>query len=259
MAQLALALVIIRYRMRNDLPLPLSAFRTHSWTEMWGRIIVIGAPISLTYIGVAFVSVCTMIALGLWVRDDYTTQIAAYGILTRVYGFVYLPMIGLGIGMQSIVGQNVGARQFQRSDHALLLAVGLCAIYCLLIELVMIFCGTSIGRLFLDDPTVISALARMMTMTVLLLIVTGPVMLVGFYFQAIGAPGRSAVLTLGKPFLFHPILVFLMGPVWGTDGIWLSSPAGDVVVLGIAIYLWMRFSSPEAGFGLNHRSLPTSD
>ena len=255
LSQLALGAVIIAYRARNDLPLPLDAFRRHSWVSGWGRIAVIGAPVSLTYIGVAFVSVCTIAALRIWVADGYDTQIAAYGILTRIYGFIFLPMIGLGIGMQSIVGQNVGADQYKRSDHALLLTIVVCAIYCLLVEVVMVFGGTWVGRLFMDDAVVIAELARMMKLTVLLLIVTGPIMLVGFYFQAIGAPGRSAVLTLCKPFLLHPVLIFLMGGPMGKDGIWLSSPAGDVIVIIIAIAMWFRFQDRQPGFGLQTTSI----
>lgn len=260
LAQFALAGIIIAFRLRSDLPLPLSAFRKHGWRAGWSRIILIGAPVSLTYIGVAFVAVCTLAALRLWVEQDFATQIAAYGILTRIYGFVFLPMIGLGIGMQSIVGQNVGAHQYARSDHALLLALALCAAYCLGVELVMVLAGPWLGRLFVDDIAVITALARMMKLTVLLLVVTGPTLLVGFYFQAIGTPGRSAVLTLGKPFLFHPVLIFVMGPLWGADGIWLSSPMGDVIVLGIALVIWLRNARPYPGFGLPAQSRgPLSD
>ncbi len=250
LSQLALSAVIIRHRMRTDLPLPLHAFRNHNWFALWGKIALTGAPVSLTYIGVAFVSICTIIALRIWVPDGYDTQIAAYGILTRIYGFIFLPMIGLGIGMQSIVGQNVGATLYQRSDHALILALVICAIYCFAIEVVMVFGGTWVGRLFIDDMIVITELARMMRLSVLLLIVTGPIMLVGFYFQAIGAPERSAVLTLCKPFLLHPILIFAMGGAFGLDGIWLSSPVGDVIVLAIAIAIWIRFRDGQAGFGL---------
>lgn len=250
LSQIALGSVIIIYRMRTNLPLPLRVFGDHSWIGSWGRIALIGAPMSLTYIGVAFGSVCIITALNIWAFDGYQAQIAAYGILTRIYGFIFLPMIGLGVGMQSIVGQNVGASQYERSDRALSIALIVSFAFSVLVEIIMVFCGTWVGRFFIDDAQVIAELAQMMRLSTLLFVISGPILLIGFYFQAIGAPERSALLTLSKPFLLQPIMIFALGHGIGVTGIWLSSPASDVILLGVAVWMWLRLKRSEPGFGI---------
>jgi hypothetical protein len=53
----------------------------------WGRIVALGAPLSLNFIGLALGSAAIMTALQ-WVgRPGYVDTMTAYGIITRVITF----------------------------------------------------------------------------------------------------------------------------------------------------------------------------
>nr|BAT26858.1 multi antimicrobial extrusion protein MatE [Aurantimonas coralicida] len=44
---------------------------------------------------------------------------SAYGIITRLLTFAFLPLLGLAYAMQTITGNNFGAGSYQRSDASL--------------------------------------------------------------------------------------------------------------------------------------------
>lgn len=56
-----------------------------------------------------------------------TDAVAAYGIVSRLASLVFLPAIGVARGTETVVGQNLGARQIDRAKHAVFLAWGLIA------------------------------------------------------------------------------------------------------------------------------------
>ena len=45
-------------------------------------------------------------------------SVAVYGVVTRIFSFVLIPALGLGIATSTVVGQNVGAGQRGRARHA---------------------------------------------------------------------------------------------------------------------------------------------
>ncbi|MEF8851540.1 MAG: MATE family efflux transporter [Haloarculaceae archaeon] len=53
------------------------------------------------------------------------TAVAAFGICARLTSFVFLPAVGLGMGTETAVGQNLGAGRVDRARRAVSLAVGM--------------------------------------------------------------------------------------------------------------------------------------
>ena len=68
-----------------------------------------------------------------------------------------------------------------------------------------------------------------------LYLISGPVLVLAMYFQAIGKPGRAAALTLVKPFLLSPILVAALGISYGAGAIWFAFPIADGIVFAAVI------------------------
>ena len=113
------------HKNRTGLPL----FAITGARNRWREFLSLGAPSSLTYVGVALTSGAILFSLQQWLPDNYEVTVSAYGVITRVLTFVYLPLLGLGLAMQSIVGNNVGAQQYQRSNRSLCIAVGVALFY----------------------------------------------------------------------------------------------------------------------------------
>ncbi|WP_227379636.1 MATE family efflux transporter [Haladaptatus halobius] len=85
------------------------------------RIIHIGAPASIEQSTIAL-SVTILTAL---VALAGAEAVAAYGIGTRVTSMVVLPAIGVARGVETVVGQNLGAQQPDRAKRGVFAAVGL--------------------------------------------------------------------------------------------------------------------------------------
>jgi hypothetical protein len=117
----------------------------------WGRILALGAPQSLNFLGLALGSGAIIAALQ-WVEaPDYDATVSAYGIVTRLITFAFLPLLGLAHAMQTITGNNYGAGAFHRSDASLRTAVIAAFGYCLALQIGMtvfaepIGCGLRLG------------------------------------------------------------------------------------------------------------------
>ncbi|MBN9029930.1 MAG: MATE family efflux transporter [Rhizobiales bacterium 63-7] len=250
MAQVLAFAIVLGLRARGG-RVPLSALMRHSWVGGWGRILGLGAPVSLSFIGIAFVSTCVLSALSAYAGPAYLQTVAAYGIVIRLIGFAWLPMMGMALAMQSVVGNNVGAGLLQRSDAVLRIALVSVLVYCAGVEIVFLAGASVIGGWFVSDAAVAAEVGRILPRMTALYLVIGPVLIFALYFQTIGQPKRTSLLTLAKPFLLQPVLIVLLSTIFGEPGIWIAVPMADLVVAVIAVLLFLKLRGPRPGFGFS--------
>ena len=255
---LGLSLLVVQ-RLRGNGFVPLASLRRYRWTGGWRSILVLGAPVSLSFIGIALVSATVIATLRLTSGPAYAETVAAYGIVTRIFSFTFLPLMALALAMQSIVGNNVGAGLYLRSDHVLRLALGLAFAYCAAVEAVLLWGSHVVGTAFIGDPAVVAEVATILRPMISLYLFTGPILVLALYFQAVGQPARTAALTLAKPFLLSPVLVVALGLARGAPTLWLAYPISDGIVFALAsaiAIIGLRRRTPGAGFGLTVREVP---
>ncbi len=249
---LGLAL-LVGLRLRDARLLPLSSLVGNRWTGGWGPILRLGLPLSLSFIGMALVSATVIATLELTGEGGPSDVIAAYGIVTRILGFAFMPIMGIALATQSIVGNNVGAGLYGRSDRALRMALWLAFLYCLAVELGLYAAGSRVGAWFVGDAAVVAQVREILSPMLALYLFTGPVLVLALYFQAIGQPGRTAALTLVKPYLLSPALIAACAALRGADALWFAFPLADALVLTLAAVLIrgdLARGEGRAGFGL---------
>ncbi|OKL42746.1 MATE family efflux transporter [Pseudovibrio exalbescens] len=225
--------IILTFRICGKTKLRPSALWCTTPMTAWKSILALGAPQSLNFIGLALGSAAIITALQLVESDTYATTVSAYGIITRVMTFAFLPLLGLSHALQSITGNNYGAEQWRRSDDSLRLGVAAALAYCLIAEIILIGLARPIGLLFVDDGDVVSEVARIMPMIVAMFFAAGPLVMIAAYFQAIGDAGPAAILGLSKPYLFAMPLTFLLPFPLGEQGIWMAGPVAEVLLLAL--------------------------
>nr|WP_321525023.1 MATE family efflux transporter [uncultured Cohaesibacter sp.] len=232
--------IVLGYRHWGASPLSARDIIRHSPFCDWPDILKLGAPQSLSFIGMSIVSTATIVAIQWMASPDYAVTISAFGISTRIMTFYFLPLLGLSFAMQSITGNNFGARQWKRSDSSLRIALSLALLYCLATEIIFVFFAKPIGALFIQDQAVIKEVGRIMPLTTLMIVSTGPVLIIAAYFQAIGDAKRAALLSLSKSYIFMLPLLFAMPLVLGEQGIWLATPAAELMLLATTTIVLMR-------------------
>jgi len=243
--------IILAFRMFGETSLRPSILLHQSLRGYWRRILALGAPQSLNFIGLALGSAAIITALQ-WVgRTGYADTVSAYGIITRVITFVFLPLLGLSFAMQTITGNNYGAALWQRSDASLRIALWVALIYCAVVQVLVMSIPSQIASAFVDDAAVIAEVARILPIMTSVFFLMGPLMIVAAYFQAIGSAAKAAILGLTKPYAFAIPMTFLL-PVWfGEIGIWFAGPSAEIMLLGLtALVLWRSAQDRRLKWGI---------
>jgi putative MATE family efflux protein len=229
--------LLVGLRSRTTVGLTLGGLARARWWGGWRAILALGAPVSLSFLGIALVAAMVITTLRLTTGPDFAQTVAAYGIVTRLFSFTFLPLMAIALATQSIVGNNYGAGLYDRTYSTLRLSLGVAFAYSLLVEISLLSMGETIGRWFVAEPGVVLRVAEILRPMVACYLFSGPVLVLALYFQAIGEPAQSAALSLTKPFLLSPLLIAALGSLSGAGAIWFAFPIADSIILGIALMI----------------------
>lgn len=215
--------------------LTLSATCFHLKKEIAGPVLAIGIPASLNCI---MMNVST-ISLNICLVAYGDNMVAAMGIASKVIMMVVFVQLGLGQGIQPLLGYNFGARRWDRFKAVMrfscLIGLGMGIMLTLLCGL---FSKELVGC-FIDSEIV----QEYGTPFVRILLTSGPLIGILFIYinalQAVGAAGYSFLLSIRQGIIFIPCL-FLLNRFFHLDGAVAATPVADVVSFLLAISLFMR-------------------
>ena len=198
----------------------------------------IGAPASVE-ISTSALSVTILTALVAIAGSD---AVAAYGIGSRVTSIVVLPALGLARGVETVVGQNLGARQPDRARR------GVVAASAIVVAALLAF---SAGIYLLADPIVglfISGAGAAAVTDIggeYLRVVGSTYVFLGLFYVVQGGFRGSGDTRTAMVFAFLGFIVFrsalayaLAVPVgWGATGVWYGEALANVLMaLAVAGY-----------------------
>lgn len=167
------------------------------------------------------------------------TAVAAYGIISSVFMLVYMPMIGLGQGIQPIVGYNYGSKYYSRVKDTLMRAFQFATAFCVVMFLIF--------ELF--SPQIISAFGGANDLELSAIAVTGlrvyglmtpliGMQMVGAnFFQYIGKVKQSMFLSALRQMILLIPLALILPIAFKMTGIWAATPVSDGVSFVITIIL----------------------
>lgn len=248
LAQAGSVLAAVMYQYSSDDTLHFKLRKVSGIWHNWGQYLALGAPTSLSYIGVSVLSGATIYQLQIWNSAHYETSVAAYGIITRLMTFGYMPLLGLTLAQQAIVGNNFGAKNWDRTQQALKICVTAAAIYCAVLQIMFFIIPEQIAGMIVNDPAVIAETARILPPIATLYVLFGPLLMFPGFFQAIGDAKRSAFLGLTKIYLFGFPLILFLPLLMGESGIWYAGPVGEI--LALILTLVVLIVSRQSGRGL---------
>ena len=167
--------------------------------------------------------------------------VTAMGIVFAIANLVFLTLIGMAMGVQPIVGYNIGARLYSRVRKVELAAIGAATIFSTLcFAFVQLFPVGFISLFAGSDPQVREVGVYALRHYFAFLPLMGLQVLGSGYFQAAGQPTKSLVLGLSRQFLFLVPLLFALPIVWGFDGVWNAQPVADLLSFTITVILLVR-------------------
>ncbi|WP_133468606.1 MATE family efflux transporter [Paraglaciecola marina] len=250
LAQATALVVIYLYRKYQPHGIKRQVIQFSMLRHHWTTFLSLGAPSSLNYVGLALSSGAILYNLQIWDAANYETTVGAYGIITRLMTFIFLPLLGLSMAFQAIVGNNYGANALSRVNSSIKIALLVSLIYCVTLQLLGVLFHEKLGALFVTDQQVVAEVARIFPWTTLGLFLMGPQMMISMFFQAIGDAKRAGILGITKTYAFSLPLIFVLPLFFAEWGIWYAAPVTEALALLLTTSVLILSHSNVRSFGL---------
>ena len=201
-------------------------------TRYFSQVVQFGLPNFLMNFAQSFLSAVMNTSL---VTHGGDIAISAWGITNNISGLIGQPVMGLNQAIQPIVGYNIGARKYHRVKqtlwYSLVAATGIATLGWLTTS----FFPAQIMGFFNDDPQLIAVGGTMLVVFRALIFVTGIQQVGSAYFQFVGRPKISILLTLSRQMLILLPCVVVLSSFFGLDGILYSGPLADAISTVIVV------------------------
>lgn len=196
-------------------------------------VLAIGIPAALSSLLMSVSQIITNSQMA--VHGDLA--VAAYGVASKVLMIVTMVGIGLGQGIQPVLGYCYGAKDQKRFRGVLKFSAVFGLILCAVVALGCFAFTQPIVKIFLTET---SALSDGISFTRIML---STAWLFGLYYvllnalQAMGAAKPSFVVSVCRQGVIYIPAVFLMGAVMGQSGLVWAQPVADVLSLVLVAVL----------------------
>ncbi len=166
--------------------------------------------------------------------------LASIGVVQRVATFVVLPLIGMAIAIQPLLGFNYGAHLFLRVKKTLAWGIaGATSMAVVLWALVHIFANEVVGFFGITDPSLLSFTVFALNVQLIMIPFVGFQIVGSNYFQATGQPAKSVFLSLTRQIVFlipallilPHVLPALFPQCTGLDALYFAAPVGDFLAI----------------------------
>lgn len=201
----------------------------------WKQILYIGLPNAGT-------GIIAPIASGIITRLIAVfgvASVAAFGVANRVQMFALLLVMALSTVVSLFVGQNWGAKKYDRAQLSIRYTQRFVLIWGLIAVVTLAFFGGSIATLFNSDPTVISAARLYFWIVPIGYGLYGVLRISTAVLSVLRKPFLSALLTLIQTFAIHIPLAFLGAELLGLPGIF-GAGAISFIIAGCGAYIVLK-------------------
>ncbi|MCQ2592888.1 MAG: MATE family efflux transporter [Treponema sp.] len=168
--------------------------------------------------------------------------VTTLGITMKTFSIIMSIVIGLAVGAQPIFGYNYGSKKYDRVKQTFKLVAIISTIICTLAFLLAQLKPMAIISIFGAEDDLYNEFAVKCMRIYLMLIPTAGIQIMsGIFFQALGYPLQSSILSLSKQIIFQ-IPVTLLLPIWlGIEGVLWTGPVSDFLALAATIVMLLIY------------------
>lgn len=205
--------------------------------ELSKKIISCGFAFWIAQMAMGLISLVYNSQLGKYGGD---TAISVYAVVASIMTFVIMPASGISQGIQPIVGNNYGAKNYKRVMATLYQSSAFSVGITCIIWLIVIFFPKEILLCFGASEAMLKLGVTGLRTNFCITPVLGFVMLATTFFQSIAKPIPSIVITFLRQILFLIPLIYILPLLWGIHGIFVAQPVSDALALILSIVLIAR-------------------
>lgn len=154
--------------------------------------------------------------------------IAITGIGIRIIDLIFMPLLGISQGLSPLVGFNYGAKLYPRVKRVLREAFAWTSFITLVGFIIMVIFPESLIGIFTSDINVIEKGAGPLRLIAIFAPLWSFPILGSTFFQAIGKPRPSLIISLSRDLFFFIPAIFILPRLFGLMGVWVSWPFTDL-------------------------------
>lgn len=176
--------------------------------------------------------------------------LSIFGIVTKVNQIMLSVLLGIAVGAQPILGFNYGAKKIERVKETVKIAL-IGAIIVSAIGLVcFIFFPQQIVNIFGSGDVLYNEFGVMYFRIFLSGCILNAIQIVcTIFFQAIGYPMQSGILSISRQIVFYLPPLFILPTIMGIKGAIYAGPVADVLAFILTVILmrmkWKQMNSLE--------------
>lgn len=198
-------------------------------------VINVGLPASLNNLLMSLSNIIVNIVLVSY-GDN---AVAAMGVAMKANMLVVMLQIGLGQGVQPLIGYCYGARNYDRMKKCLRFSMACNVVIGTVMTLFYVVFKENVISMFIDDAQVVELGVKIL----IALMSPGPIIgimfVLNFAFQGMGKGFQSLILSIGRQGLIYIPLLFILNAVVGLDGIIWAQASADYACVIMSLIMWI--------------------
>ena len=171
--------------------------------------------------------------------------VAAVTIIMYIYYFFIAFYMGISVATAPVVSYNLGADNKPKIVEMIKYSFVTIASTAVIIMTVIIFAGDLIIGIFSDPGNVFDLTSNALHYFSPLFIFIGINVFMSGYFTALGDGLTSAVISTLRSLIFVVIYIFILPPVIGVNGVWLTMPLAELTTLFVSLYMYNKKGRPD--------------
>ena len=228
-------LYLFFYFMRGNSILSITPKRYSAKNGIAKNVISVGTPASLNSLLMSL----SNIVINMFLAGYGDNAVAGMGVAMKANMLVVMFQIGVGQGVQPLIGYCFGANNFNRMKKTIRLSIIINIVIGSVVTAFYIIFRDQVIGLFINDKEVISFGVKMLTALMSPGPVLGIMFIINFAFQGMGKGIQSFILAAGRQGLIYLPLVFIMDRLVGLDGLIWAQPVADAVCIILSVVMFL--------------------
>ena len=193
--------------------------------DIYTEILKVGIPTILFNL----LSSVSMGLITLKASNYGTEQVAAMGIVTRVFAVATYVIFGYSKGLQPIAGYNYGAKNFNRLREIMKVSTIQATVFCIIAAMLMYTGSSQIMSIFSNDYLVKIIGSKVLKVNAIVFVTFGVQMVYATFFLAFGKGREGGILSICRQgIMFIPVILILPNLI-GFNGIIYSQAIADLL------------------------------
>ena len=205
--------------------------------ESWKKILHVGLPAIASNL-IAPVSMALVTVL---ISSYGQEAVAAYGLAGRLEALIIVILMALGGAMSPYVGQNFGAKRFDRLEDGFKFAAKFTLGYSLFCIVFMNLMADLLLGLFTSDPEVIRVAKMQLLICPWGYGFLGLAAICNGSFNAVGKPMPAMIISVARTLVVYVPMAYLFASIIGIQGVFVAQVTANIIAGCVGVF-WYKLA-----------------